>query len=304
MKRIVLAALSFFHQGINDLAERLLSRIFGRVMIFFVFAYSILLWYPKIFKYKIDNCFVVFKMADTKKTGSKKAKVALIVCAVLAVTFAFSNIWFFLENENLQNQVNRLEADKTALQNQVSSLEAEKNNLQTQVSSLEGDKSSLESQISNLESEKSNLQTQINSLNEQIASLESQILDLTEITSMKKSVVWVDNETLIYQPDSFKTWQTFSVNYPGLLLVRVQKIPESGYAETGTLEVEVELSASKTYISRQGTLHLSPGAGEYYYTSTALIPVADLTFPVFLQITVRNPSSETVRLAVTITYVY
>jgi len=295
---------------------------------------------------------MVFTMADTKKTGFGKTKVGLTICTVLVIALTFSNVWFFLENESLQNQVNSLEADKTVLQNQVSSLEADKNSLQTQVSSLEGDesqlesqvtdletdksnlqkqvsnlqsqvgileseksdletqvnglvddKSSLESQISNLESEKTNLQTEINSLNEEIASLESQILNLTEITNMEKSVVWVDNETLIYQTNAFKTWQTFYANYPGLLLVRVQKIPEPDYAETGTLEIEVEVT-SKPYISRQGTLHLSPGTGEYYYTSTALIPVADLTFPVSLQITVRNPSSETVRLAVTITYVY
>ncbi|MEJ5327825.1 MAG: hypothetical protein WHU54_06225 [Candidatus Bathyarchaeia archaeon] len=221
-------------------------------------------------------------MADAKKERVGKTKVGLIVCAVLVIALTLSNMWFFLENETLQNQVN---------------------SLQTQVSSLEGDKNQLESQVNDLETDKTNMQTQINALNEEIASLESQILNLTEITSMKKSVVWVDNETLIYQPNSFKTWQTFYANYPGLLLVRVQKIPEQGYAETGTLEIEVEVN-SKLYISRKGTLRLSPGSGEYYYTSTALIPVADLTFPVSLQVTVRNPSSETVRLAVTITYVY
>jgi len=239
---------------------------------------------------------MVFRMTDAKKEGFGKTKVGLIVCAVLVFSLAFSNVWFFLETENLQNQVNVLEADKNKLQSQVSNLEMDKSHLESQVNDLETDKS-------NLESEKTNLQTEINSLNEEIASLESQILNLTEITNMEKSVVWVDNETLIYQTNAFKTWQTFYANYPGLLLVRVQKIPEPDYAETGTLEIEVEVT-SKPYISRQGTLHLSPGTGEYYYTSTALIPVADLTFPVSLQITVRNPSSETVRLAVTITYVY
>jgi len=88
-----------------------------------------------------------------------------------------------------------------------------------------------------------------------------------------------------------------------MLLVRVQMIPESGFADVPSVPIGVELS-SKLYITREGNLNLSPGTGEYYYTSTALFPVADLTFPISLQVTVRNKSSYTTRLLVTITYIY
>jgi chaperonin cofactor prefoldin len=227
-------------------------------------------------------------MAEVKEKGIGKRKPLLIVCAVLIVILAISNVLFLMQVESLKNQVNSLEADK--------------NSLQSQVSSLEADKSSLESQVNNLQEEKNTLKNQVDSLNSQVNSLNSQIANLTAISNMKMSTVWV-NETLIYAPDSFKTWGPFYANYAGLVLLRVQMIPQPGYADISMVEIQVELS-SKSYISRQGTLHLAPGTGEYYYTSTALFPVADLTFPVELRITVRNISAYSIQLAVTITYVY
>jgi len=77
---------------------------------------------------------MVFRMTNAKKEGFRKTKVGLIVCAILVVALAFSNVWFFLGNESLQNQVNTLETDKNTLQTQVSSLEANKSQLESQVS--------------------------------------------------------------------------------------------------------------------------------------------------------------------------
>ncbi|HDQ06434.1 MAG TPA: hypothetical protein ENN36_06920 [Candidatus Bathyarchaeota archaeon] len=79
-------------------------------------------------------------MADAKKQGFGKTQVGLIVCAVLVVALAFSNVWLFIENENLQNQVNTLETDKSNLQSQISSLN-------TQIAALQNETKWLEYEI-------------------------------------------------------------------------------------------------------------------------------------------------------------
>jgi len=55
-------------------------------------------------------------MAEVEKKGIVKTKVGLILCAVLVVILAFSNVCFFEKGESLQNQVNTLKMDKNTLQ--------------------------------------------------------------------------------------------------------------------------------------------------------------------------------------------
>lgn len=61
-------------------------------------------------------------MTEAKKKGIGKAKAGLVVCAVLVVILAVSNVWSYT---NLQNQVNQLHTDKTNLESQLDSLNTE-----------------------------------------------------------------------------------------------------------------------------------------------------------------------------------
>lgn len=238
--------------------------------------------------------------SEGEKSGS--LEVACGVLIVIIVICAFSTVYLFIQKEALEDQV-------AVLKSQVSSLEVEKNNLNDIIKSLESQRAdlwkeleSLKSEIQSLKNVKVSLEMQVSDLRRENELLKSQVEPLREIVNMKKSDRLV-NETLIFVPNAQKTWGTFNVNYCGMLLVRVQMIPEPGFADVPMIPIGVDLS-SKIYISRQGTLNLTPGTGEYYYTSTALFPIADLTFPISFSVTVRNNSPYTVKLLITITYVY
>ena len=95
------------------------------------------------------------------------------------------------EKSALQTQVNNLTADKTALQaqitekqNRIDTLTAEKSALQTQVNNLTADKTALQAQITEkqnqidtLTAEKSALQTQVNNLTAEKTALQAQITE-------------------------------------------------------------------------------------------------------------------------------
>jgi peptidoglycan hydrolase CwlO-like protein len=102
-----------------------------------------------------------------KQFGGGKAKIGLVVCAVLVAILAVSDIWFFL-------MVNTLETDKNSLQSQVTGLQTDKNNLQSQVDSLEtwleGNKTSL----GELEEKYSTLKVTYDTLYSDFASLQSE----------------------------------------------------------------------------------------------------------------------------------
>jgi len=222
----------------------------------------------------------------------KKELTLTVVCIILLVVSIGSNLWFWAS-------LNQANSEITSLETMISTKSSEIENLEASISTKNSVIDTKNSEIETLESEVTTLQTDKSSLESQVDSLNSKIENLTAIINMEVSTVWVNNESLIYPPDSYRTW-SFSAEYSGLVLVRVEMILPEGYAQTSNVtEIQVSL-LSKQYISREGTLHLRQTSP----ISTALIPVADLTYPVDLQITVRNISSDTVRLAVTITYVY
>lgn len=236
--------------------------------------------------------------------GEKRGnlKIASGILIVLLALCTFSAVYLFIQKVNLEDQV-------VVLKSQVSSIEIEKNNLNNIIKSLESQRASLwkeleslRSEIQSLESVKASLEVQVSDLRKENELLKSQVEPLREIVNMQKSDRLV-NETLVFLSGAQKTWGPFYVNYCGILLVRVQMIPEPGFADVPIIPIGVDLS-SKLYITRQGTLNLTPGIGEYYYTSTALFPIADLTFPISFSVTVRNNSPYTVKLLITITYVY
>lgn len=143
-------------------------------------------------------------MTEVEKKGIGKAKVGLVVSAVLIVILAVSNVWSYT---NLQNQINTLNNDKNNLQSQVNTLQSQIDSLNTTYqdylsthSHSNSEYAALQSQIQTLQTwldgnisllqttiaERDQLQTwldgnitnyesQINLLNTQITNLQSQI---------------------------------------------------------------------------------------------------------------------------------
>lgn len=87
----------------------------------------------------------------------RNAKVCLALCIPLIVVLGIASIWFFMEIESLQNEVNTLETDKVDLQGWLDDNKTllqttidERNQLQTW---LDGNIINYELQIQNLNSQ-------------------------------------------------------------------------------------------------------------------------------------------------------
>lgn len=233
-----------------------------------------------------------------------------VACVFLLVLLAISTsfvVYLFMQNTRIKNEIDTLRSQVSSLQTErdnlnsvIKDLESQRANLWNENENLKNKVDNLENKVQLLEENKNALEAQVSSLQAENEYLRSQVEPLMEIVNMKKSDVLI-NETLIFLPDAHKTWDPFFVKYCGILLVRVQMIPEPGFADIPSVQIGVDLS-SKLYITRSGTLNLTPTP--YYYTSTALFPIADLEFPIRFGVTVRNKSPYTVKLMVTITYVY
>lgn len=183
-----------------------------------------------------------------------KLKIGLLMCAVMVVLLAVSNVWFFMRVESLGNEINILEIDKDNLQSEVSSLETDKRILEDQVNGLENDKSSLESQISDLEYENTLLQNEIDSLNEpQLHRVE---------------VYWNDNHPVIGLPFVNIYGSIFNSGsqsaYSVVYTVRI-------YDEFDTLleteEIHLGIISGKSYVAFDVDIEYS---GDADYISTAL----------------------------------
>ena len=64
----------------------------------------------------------------------EKAKVGLIVCAILVIILLLSNAWFYV---TLMDEIHTLHNEKNSLQSQVNTLHNEKNSFQAQVNTLQ-----------------------------------------------------------------------------------------------------------------------------------------------------------------------
>ena len=81
-----------------------------------------------------------------KQIGIGKAKVGLVVCAVLVVMLAISSIYLYTRIDSLQTQIDILETDKSDLQTDNSQLESQIISLQNSIDSLVDDYNSLVSE--------------------------------------------------------------------------------------------------------------------------------------------------------------
>lgn len=112
-------------------------------------------------------------MSETAKKGFGKIKVGLIISIVLMIALACSTIWFVMDAENLQNQVNSLQTDKTQLEIQLSSIQTEKGALQAQLDSSNVEIAGLNAQVASLDTQLTNLEEQISSLDFELGILRS-----------------------------------------------------------------------------------------------------------------------------------
>ena len=141
-----------------------------------------------------------------KQIGIGKAKVGLVVCAVLVAILAISNVLVYV---NQQNRINALEIDNVSLQGQMNTLQIEKSSLEADVSDLETEKSNLKTQVNNLQTEVSNLQTEKSQLESQVTSLQTDKSILEGQVSFLET--WLDsNKTLlqatINERNQLQTW--------------------------------------------------------------------------------------------------
>jgi cell division protein FtsB len=84
-------------------------------------------------KSRATNIIKMIEMTETEKKGIGKAKVGLIISAILVIILAVTNVWSYT---NLQNQIITLNNEQANLQSQVNTLQTDKANLQSQIDSL------------------------------------------------------------------------------------------------------------------------------------------------------------------------
>ena len=114
-------------------------------------------------------------MIGVEKKQIGKAKIGLVVSAVLTITLAIS---IALVYTNLQIQISALETDNTSLHSQINTLQIEKSSLEGEVSDLEANRSMLESQANALQIQVSSLTSDKNSLQNEVDSLTTENEDL------------------------------------------------------------------------------------------------------------------------------
>ena len=116
---------------------------------------------------------------SNSKRGDLAKTIALIICAIFAISFAATTVWFYTQNNNQQNQINNLQNDKATLQNQISILELDKSNLQSQLTELQESSSTNDSQIADLQNQIQSKTSEITNLYYQLDLLNTQVTQLT-----------------------------------------------------------------------------------------------------------------------------
>jgi len=146
-------------------------------------------------------------MAEVEKKGIGKAKVGLIICAVLVVILAVSNVWFFTRVGSLQNQVDTLEADKNTLQSQVISLQSDYVTLNASYVTLNTNYNEVSLRFKELSINYSNLIENFGLLREDYTTLNVTYAELVDVFNQLAE----DNENLT------SNYNALSENYSSLL---------------------------------------------------------------------------------------
>ena len=67
-------------------------------------------------------------MEEVERKGIEKAKLGLVVCSVIVVILAISNLWLYTRIDSLQDQMGTLQTDNNRLRSEIDSLNSEFDN--------------------------------------------------------------------------------------------------------------------------------------------------------------------------------
>lgn len=162
-------------------------------------------------------------MSHQSKVVKRSVAIALgIICVVLGaslgvVLFIDYSPTFGSSVPSLQKQINDLNAT-------YNDLNATYNDYRNTHHQTDSDYNSLQDEITNLLNQVSSLQNESGMLQNQVDSLHDQLNDFTNIVSLTRSTVWVDNQT-VSQPASgfggfFINW-VFPASYAGFVSFNV-----------------------------------------------------------------------------------
>jgi len=225
----------------------------------------------------------------SKPSSGKGLKIIAITLVILLIAVSGAMAYY---TSSLQSQLNADNSEISSLNSQLNADNSTVSSLQSQLSSANGQVSSLQSQllsdsneISSLESQVSNLQSQLSSASSSSSSLQSQLSSYEAIANLQDSSTLTYDQT-VNQPAGSYTYWTFSLSYPGYLLVDVLS------STTSNTYVTVSYSYGGSNITFTNNVGSSGMVLVPVLPSSAVVEVGNTNF--------INGATETV----TITYYY
>lgn len=179
-----------------------------------------------------------------KKNFCKHLAISVVVlCSILSIALAYSVVTYtsMLQDKETQiadnvSQINDLKTSLNGnlseidnLNDQIESLNTTISSLSNQLTELQNQIASKNSQIASLNAQENQLQTWLNGNVTALSNAIAQISNLTDIVTLQKSTVWVDNQT-IDLPVGGSLDYTFSANYVGYLTVQFQDFNSSSHS--------------------------------------------------------------------------
>lgn len=235
----------------------------------------------------------------TKKSFYKPLAIAVgVLCSILLIALAYAVVTYpsMLQDkdsqlaekdsqiDDLQTYLNGNLSVIESLDGQMEVLNANISSLSYQLSDLQNQISSKNSQIETLTSQRNQLQAWLNGNVTALSNAMTQISNLTDIVTLKRSTVWVDNQT-IDLPTGGSLDYTFSADYVGYLTVYFNDFSYSSYSAV------VWYSFNGFDYGQGATVD---GSGTAYFP---ILPSADIPIEI-------TSSVEGVSGTVTITYYY
>ena len=235
----------------------------------------------------------------TEKSFYKPFAVGVgVLCSILLIALVYAIVTYpsMLQDKDSQiaekvSQINDLQTYLNGNLSEIDNLDGQIKNLNANVSSLSSQLTDLQNQISSKNSQIDSLTLQRNQLqawlNDNVTALSNamaQISNLTDIVTLKKSTVWVDNQT-IDLPVGGSLDYTFSADYVGYLTVYFRDFSYSSHSVVVWYSFNGIKYGQGATVDRSGTAYFP------------ILPSADIPINI-------TSSVEGVSGTVTITYYY